>query len=268
MKNTHDFPVELVPIYTYEAEPKAVGEPRYAEAPKRFAVQRTDNRAVLGVVSDKYKILRHELVVDGFREALKDGQRFEECIKVTKGGAHMFATYSFPDLTIRVRGGDDIALQFTVKNSYDGGNSLSIVLGAFRLVCSNGMIIGKKFLGFRWKHVGEAEVDVEAIRAKVQTLSASFQDSLPMMQLMASTQVSGEIGEKELFDGKTVPFPAYLLKAAAEEWRRAGDPTYWGYYNSLTWAITHRMKRESPQTAINHGRMAWELARRGAEAAK
>lgn len=268
MKNTHDFPVELVPIYTHDANPQAVGEPEYAEAPKRFAVQRQDNRDVLGVVTDKYRLLPHAVVVDGFRKALeKGGYRFEERIQVTKGGAHMFATYSFPELTIRVGKDDEIALQFTVKNSYDGGTSLNIVLGAFRLVCSNGMIIGKRFLGFKWRHTGDVEnINVEQLEGKVKVLAASFQDSLPAMQAMAATRVSEE-QLKALFDTDTSPLPEYLVKEAAASFSRERDKSWWGAYNAMTYAITHRMRRESPQAAINYGRIAWEVARKGAEAA-
>ncbi|HLD91164.1 MAG TPA: DUF932 domain-containing protein [Patescibacteria group bacterium] len=49
---------------------------------------------------------------------------------------------------------DQNTLQVLVKNSHDGSSSLQINLGIYRLVCSNGMVIGREFVGYNLKHIG------------------------------------------------------------------------------------------------------------------
>lgn len=260
-KNKYDFPVELAPIFAKTALNlhEANG---YREIKNRVAVVRTDSNDALGIVSTKYELLKHEDVVNGFRKALAD-ERFNETIKVAKNGAQLYATYSLPEHTVEIRPNDHVSLQFIVKNSYDGTNALHIILGAFRVVCTNGMIIGKRFSAFTQKHIGsDAEtVDAGKLKAKVETITAQFQKTLPMMQTMAATPATAD--PDELFNPKQLHIPKYLTTLAAGEYTTAGDKSLWGFYNALTWAITHHMKRESPATEIQYLAAAWSEATKG-----
>ena len=249
----HNFPVVLREICTTNDHEKSV------KIPNRLAVLRTDTKHTLGIVSTKYELLKHADVVNGFRKALKD-ERYEETIKLAKNGAQLYATYSLPEHTVEIRPNDRVSLQFIVKNSYDGTNALHIMLGAFRLVCTNGMIIGKRFSTFTQKHVGsEAEtIDATKLKEKVDTITAQFQKTLPLMQSMAETPVT--IDHDELFNPKQLHIPKYLTELATEEYIRADDQSLWGFYNALTWAITHKMKRESPATEIWYLTLAWKEA--------
>ena len=261
MQKTHDFPVDVVPVFAKTSF--SINEANgYREIKNRSAVVRTDTNEALGIVSTKYQLLKHADVVNGFRKALAN-ERFTETIKVAKNGAQLYATYSLPEHMVEIRPNDHVSLQFIVKNSYDGTNSLHIMLGAFRLVCTNGMIIGKRFSTFTQKHVGsEAEaIDAGKLKGKVESITAQFQKTLPMMQTMAATPVT--IDPDELFDFKQLHLPRYLVKLAAEEYTNAHDQSLWGFYNALTWAITHHMKRESPATEIGYLTAAWSAATKG-----
>lgn len=252
MTTKYNFPVELTAIRTrYKGTAIAI--------PDRKAVLRTDTLIPLGIVSTKYELLKHADVINGFRDALKD-QHYNETIKLAKNGAQLYATYSLPEHKVEVRKNDVISLQFIVKNSYDGTNALHITLGAFRVVCTNGMIIGKKFFTFSQKHIGSEAgvVDSSVLKDKVNMIATQFAKTLPIMQDMAETPVT--IDPDELFDHKKIKIPKYLLAFAAEEYRNAQDLSLWGFYNSLTYAITHHMKRESPSASIWYGQVAWKEA--------
>ena len=241
----HNFPVELMPIQT---------KSRIA-IPNRRAVVRTDTNTPLGIVSTKYELLNHADVVNGFRKALGD-QEYEETIKLARNGAQLYATYSMPNHTVEVTPGDTISLQFIMKNSYDGTNALQIMLGAFRLVCTNGMMIGKKFFAFSQKHIGsEAEsVDAGKLKEKVTMIADQFTKALPVMQTMAAATV---FHPSEYFETKKVRIPKYLLAAAKESYESERDKSLWGVYNSLTYAITHKMKRENPAMSVYYGQVVW-----------
>lgn len=252
MENTHDFPVSLAPIYI------APGD----KIPGKKAVLRGDNNHVLGVVSDNYTLLPHGDVIEAFRAALSTYD-FEERIQVAKGGAHLFATYKLNAIKVEVRPDDIVSLQFVVKNSYDGSATLQIMLGAYRLVCSNGMVVGKQFFNFSQKHVGgNTDIKAEAIQERIGNLIGQFEKVLPRLQEMSRTAAlapeQGDIFTKDQIKG----IPVYLLALAKEEYARAEDYTLWGVYNALTWAITHGMKKESPVAALNYGKVAWTLAQK------
>lgn len=256
-KKQYNFPVELTSIAT-----------RYkgtsVKIPSRKAVLRTDTLYPLGIVSTKYALLKHEDVINGFRKALQN-ERYVESIQVTKNGAHLYATYSLPQHTVEVTPGDRISLQFVVKNSYDGSNALQIALGAFRIVCSNGMMIGKKFFTFTQKHVGsDAGVDVAKLKDKVDMLVGQFGKALPLMQEMAKTPLT-TLGDDidALFDHKKLRMPKYLLEEARAEYYIGPDASLWGYYNSLTSVITHKMKKPSPALILEYGQTAWKAATSG-----
>lgn len=260
MKN-YDFPVELVPLFT-KIEENATSPDDFAEIPKRKGVMRTDTGAVLGIATDKYALLPHAAVVDGFRAAM-GSEEIQEQIQVTKGGAHLYYKIGLPNVKVEVSKGDFVSLMLIAKNSYDGSHSLQVLMGAFRLVCSNGMIVGKKFVEFNHKHVGnDMTLKVEALRSQVEAYKEIFRSTAPTMRKMSDTKLEENTNSLrgEMFDNQHVALPEYLLTEAFDEYVRAGDPSAWGYYNAMTYAITHKMRRESPALAIEYGRVAWATA--------
>lgn len=248
MQNIYDFPVSLVPLHIQQ---------HGIEVPKKRAVFREDTKQTIGVVSDKYELFKHKEVVDGFRKALK-GIETEETIKLSDNGAHMFLAYKFTAENVEVRKGDMVSLQLIVRNSYDGSNALKMILGAYRLVCSNGMIIGKQFMSYSQRHIGNgAGVDIPLLQGKISDLTAQFKEVAPAMVRLSKAKLDPIVGSEHLFDRKTVALPAYLLKKAEEEYVKAKDLTRWGWYNALTYAITHDSKKDNPGQAVHFGKIAW-----------
>jgi hypothetical protein len=254
MNTNYDFPVELRPVYTLD---NALA---HIEVPHRKAVVRTDTQKTLGVVSNDYKILRHADAINAFRTAVGD-QANEKSIHIVKGGAQVYAQYDLRGITGLVKKGDVIGMRLTLKNSYDGTNSLQIMLGALRLVCENGMVISRGFLGLSQKHIGEhAEVKLADITEQIAVCANQFHKTLPVMQLMARTPIT--LDEMSLFAKESITLPEYLRAAAVGAYKKESDRTVWGYYNALTYAITHGMHRETPATAINYGKVAWAYAQK------
>lgn len=255
MNTQYDFPVALQPVYTRE---HTVLPP--SEIPNRLAVVRTDTGMPLGIVSKNYRLLNHKDVVEGFRKALDSSrQSYEEKIKIERNGAFLFATYKFATEQIEVRPGDFVSLQFIAKNSYDGGSSLQIALGAFRLVCSNGMVIGKQFFSFAQRHIGKlGGLDHNHLVERIGFLTNQFRGTLPVMEQMTGHGLRHK--GPEIFEPKALNLPKYLCEEAMNRYATESDNTSWGFYNSLTAAITHNMKKESPARQLEYGQRAWALA--------
>ena len=134
------------------------------------------------------------------------------------------------------------------------------MLGAFRLVCENGMVLGKQFANFSQRHVGANSDGLarNTLLEKLQVMTRSFEDTLPHLQAMSRKELSQPA--EVLFSDKKVSLPQYLIDGARENYERDGDNTVWGYYNAMTAAITHQMKRDSMQAKLNYGRIAWRVA--------
>lgn len=249
----YDFPVSKETVFLSPSEGATQPIPHFE------AIVRKDTNDVLGIVSEKYKLRTHGEVINAFRTAL-EGQGFEEKIQLAKNGAQLFATYKLLGEQIEVGVGDFVSLQFVVKNSYDGSSALQIMLGAYRLVCSNGMVIGKSFYKFSQRHIGDKNgaMDTEKLRGQIFALSEQFRGVLPTLQKMSNQEVTA--AEEYLFDAKTLQLPEYIVEEARAQWQQERDKNVWGFYNSLTHAITHSMRKESPASSLFMGQRAWKVA--------
>lgn len=74
-----------------------------------------------------------------------------------------------PDLTLNALSG--LTPEIIVSNSYDGTSAFRLMMGVFRLVCENGLIVGQAYESIRVVHVGDALTKVldAAHRVQVQT---------------------------------------------------------------------------------------------------
>jgi len=245
------FPVELQPIFLANGN----------EITNRKAVVRTDTMKSLGIVSNDYGLVKHESVIDSFREAGKE-YGVQEKISLVKDGAYLLYQMTFPKVEMEVRKGDLIKMQMIAKNSYNGNNSLTVIFGAFRLVCSNGMILGEKFLQFSYRHIGSVgginNADtIDGYRQAYTNYIRLFGERMPQITAMARQEIRSDDG---LFKKEHAYLPKYLLQEAKTSYETGQDRTVWGYYNALTFAISHKLRKPSPDLQVYYGIEAWKAA--------
>lgn len=254
LDSNYNFPVELQPIYFGDN----------LEIKDKKAVIRTDTNTPLGVVSNGYGLVNHAAVVDAFREAGKK-YNIKEQIALTNDGRDLYYKMLFPKVEMTVAKGDVVQMALTIKNSYSGHGSLAIIFQAMRLVCLNGMVIGSKFLQFNYRHMGEvggfANKDmIEGASAAFKHHIKMFGEKTPVISQMAKTEF---LPSDTYFNTDFVKMPEYLLDVAQEKFENEQMLSVWGYYNSLTYAITHKQKKEeaaNPKQIIRQGVAAWSAA--------
>lgn len=251
--NNYNFPVALQPIFFGNGQ----------EIQHRKVVVRTDTMQPLSVVSNEYGLVKHSSVIDTFREASSE-LNVTEKISLTNNGGNLFYEMLFPTVEAEVKKGDLVRLRMIIKNSYDGKASLQVVFGALRLVCLNGMVIGSQFFTFQFRHtkILEALRDTEAldpikVRESLTQYIGMFGKSMKQVSLMAKKPMQITDGS---FDKEQTNLPAYLMTEAQQEFENSRDKSVWGYYNALTFAITHKAKKQSPSIAIDYGMKAWRIA--------
>lgn len=252
VKNDYNFPVELRPIYLEGG----------TEITNRRAVVRTDTMQPLGVVSPTYGLVRHASIIDAFRDAAA-GNEFKEKVGLVNHGANLFYQMTFPKIQIEARKNDLLSMMLIIKNSYNGGSGLQVIFGAYRLVCENGLILGTSFMAFMYRHVGEVgglrdEKEIERYKQAYTNYIQLFKGRLPVINAMVQKTLKSPV--EELFDAKQVRLPQYLLDDARSEYTRAGKNTVWDYYNSMTYAVTHKLRKENPARSVHFGTEAWRVA--------
>jgi len=245
----YDFPTTLVPL-------KANG----IVIPHRLAVIRTDTNQPLGIISDYYQLIPHKEVLEKSREALlQDKLVFEEKIDVTQDGSYCLIQYTFPDVRIEIQKGDIVSLQIIIINSYDASTSLRFLIGALRLVCSNGLMINERLSHYSQRHTPKLNINV--MQEKFRDLFKYFNGSVvstmnKMNKSKLSEKTSGRLFEK--YEDKKM-FPLWLIDNAQTRYQK-DSKTVWDFYNSLTYSITHGSGGMNIETKIRYSKKAWQEA--------
>jgi hypothetical protein len=128
-------------------------------------------------VSAKYQLVPTKLIAQkffdlGFKVDDYKSVRVRDASRI--GYQKHFVRLSHP--TMLTTKHNDVKLQLLVTNSHDGSSSFSIKLGIFRLVCSNGLVVGTTFESVTLRHTGmilqEIDGAIEKMVAQVKKLDA------------------------------------------------------------------------------------------------
>jgi hypothetical protein len=185
--------------------------------------------------TSKYKLIQHNEAIKSVIEVLNNLNLTGTGI-LRDFGDKIVLEFLFKDKTIE-DGEEGIHLGFRIINSYDMSYSLFGELFAYRVACSNGMVLGKaiKDVGFRRLHYGE--VDVKKIMREFLVQAINSEDKLKMLvsKAMKDTyewQLAEEILTKLIYIKKYREKIIELLQNKA-------NLTRWDVYNAITQTATH-----------------------------
>lgn len=123
----------------------------------------------VGVVSKEYALVPHMAVLDVAVKALDKAKIAQEEVraelKLTEYGERMALSLYLPK-KFSFDPGDSHSMEMRLEcfNSVDGSTRFRALMGWFRFVCSNGMVIGITRSDVRRRHVGDLGLDdVEAV---------------------------------------------------------------------------------------------------------
>ena len=221
-----------------------------------------NNGNTFKVLSDRYSITRHEEMLEIVEEAITASPEYGKPVKEIQtfdGGAKMRSSYIFSEVEITIGDSDKLNPRIDIFNSYDGGWSRKIFFGAFRLICSNGLVVGEKSLEYRTKHVVELDKEdvIKQIRFGMERLSEQKQiwnrwvDEvvLPVQYEIVMEQLPiGKRGMEELH--QTVEVSSQLTLDDI----KTRSLSLWMFYNILCQYATHKstshLRRVQIETAI------------------
>jgi len=203
---------------------------------------RTDREQVLSIMSNDYKIVTNKEIIDTAAPILKKHKaELKEAVSLGNGEKTIWK-WIIPDKKIEVSKGDVLNPEIIIKNSYDGSLQVHVLAGAFRLVCSNGLIIGVTLGQSNFKHnINNKNLDKldEAIEKTINR-SMEIGDEF-------DTLVNTKLKEDDIL--KLIDlFPSQMSEFLVDYLVANKPKDYWGLLNTATYLASHRMNRHYQST--------------------
>lgn len=236
------------------------------------ALYNGNNGEPISVVSRKYKLVEHKTVNDFAINLFNNkGIEFEETkTEVTYNGTKFYKEFQFPEYAIDpavltgvknsaldgVEDNDGYSLRVILQNSYDRSKAFTFTFGAYRLVCSNGLVIGKALDTFKIRHmttpdfskIGDSfvknlETSVDWIKTFYTQLNNTFVDNqlineaiVKSMGIRLQREAISYMMEKDLIDAE------YNEDARIyQDINLKQEVTGYMLYNVITELITHKV---------------------------
>ena len=205
-------------------------------------IMRTDREQILSIMSNDYKIVTNKELIDTAQPILdKHKAKLLEAITLGDGQKTIYK-WTIPHIKIKVAEGDVLNPEIIIKNSYDGSLQVHILAGAFRLVCSNGLVIGVTLGKKNYKH----NVNNKNLDFLDEAISNTIDHSLNVgseFELLADTALDDKhiMQLVELFPSQMSQFLFDYLIARKPQ-------NYWDLLNAATFIATHKMKRNNEST--------------------
>ena len=222
-------------------------------AEEHEAIVDLDTGKVFCIVSTHYKLIRHESAIEQVERAIaerRDLGQFQVVTEFYNDRGRMRRTYRFLEIEVEISAGDPISPELIVFNSYDTAWPFIVLLGAFRIVCTNGLVVGEKFLHLRKRHIYElGQINVaEEIGTALKRFNQQATEWKGWTEKKLTPKVYAKVLETMKFGIKAKVEVDNKVSNEAVGFDADGFPvlTVWGFYNILTSHITHN------SVSLNH----------------
>ena len=146
---------------------QVVQEPIYTETKELIegykANVRDSDRRVLGVVTDRYKVIQNEEAFSFTDELLEEGVRYETAGSL-QGGKKVWLLAHMPHEYII--SGERISPYLVFSNTHDGSGAIKVALTPIRVVCNNTLNLALNTAKRSWSmiHTGDVKEKMEEAR--------------------------------------------------------------------------------------------------------
>jgi len=204
----------------------------------------TKTSEVISCMTKDYRLVSNQEVIEkSLPHIEKRGGTLTEC-KMFGNGARTSWTFQFKDHPVTIQN-DILYPQLNIRNSYDGSAMVTVLGGVYRLVCSNGAIIGKIFESHSERHtvwntnLGNGLIG-DMVKKTIDSMENVFTKEFPIL-------FNTKITDKDIV--KVVEkLPAKYNEDAVNYILAHNPKTYWDLFNLCTWLLTHRANRDHETT--------------------
>lgn len=216
---------------------------------EQVVINKSDDHVIKTHGKD-YALLKNADAFDSIQQSINnlaakghlnlDGCFIKDAV-VQKGGK-VIRQYFFPAHRVTVGEGDSVILRLVVINSYDGSCNFQVQAGGFRIVCTNGLVTGEKFLSLNARHSGNMELQL--MTQRVETTVNSFSEMGLYWKNLIETPLEDKHADRIITAISTDKDKVSLNKfdmfdRLYTEHKKDMGANYWAMYNTLTAYSTH-----------------------------
>ena len=226
-----------------------------------------------------YTVVSHKEVIENTKKLLEDSgftirrelYRANMNAQVAQGVYHIYPSQSINDNIVNE---NELGMMFAWTNSYDRSKSFQCAIGAYVMVCSNGMMCGD-MMNFKRKHTGSAGHDIVMQLSnqikngeKHYTRILNDRDALKSVSL-TNRQQSELLGRLFADDEIITPTQVSTIKKEMKKPSFVYDcsnENAWAFYNHVTHALKVSPPRDWMQDSQDfHDFMMTEVVNSGAK---
>ncbi len=227
--------------------PVSWGELNLQRADKYKAIVNPEIGKVYSIVSKDYKLIRHEDAVQRIESTIDENPKlgkYKTDTEFYNDGGRMCRIYRFFEKSVEIKKDDTVNPELHLFNSYDITWPFIVLIGAFRFVCANGLVVGDKYLYLRKRHVYDFEqMDIkEQVSTALKRFNLQTNRWKKWIELRLTEKIYANVMKAMKFGKKAVAKIESRAEQEAEDLTDNGLPimNLWIFYNILTWYITHR----------------------------
>jgi hypothetical protein len=173
------------------------GENRLCDLIVRMPLRQTERETPVGVVAKRYTLVQHRDLIERACDAIKaasiDLSHVTAKLVLSSYGSKMVATFTLPqEFDFDPGDGHTLNLSFHCVNSVDGECRLRIMLGWFRFICGNGLIVGTARLSQRFVHNEYLELP-DLAHVLIEGLRSAEQEKASLVHWTAKTVEEGRL---------------------------------------------------------------------------
>jgi hypothetical protein len=236
------------------------------------AIYNPDNQHIYCIPTAEYQLVTHQQMIEKteltLKPLLKSLGDFERTIRIDGEGERMRTTYRFPSVNVEIRKGDMVNPTVELFNSLDRSWKNSIIIGAFRLICTNGMTIGETFGKFKKRHL--RSLDFEEAQSVLENGVEKIQQQAIEWKGWSNVQLSVKEVENTITALKLTNKEKELLmeeeeastQLSIEDWMLFKElemrpemverMNKWTFYNIITQFATHQINTELRRLQIQN----------------
>lgn len=206
-------------------------------------IVREDTGDILSCMTDEYKLVTNQEVMQAALPTLKEAGASLVEERMFGNGARTIWRWKFPD-SIEIDKGDIVHPEVIIKNSYDGSTTVLLMSGLYRLICSNGLVIGKTINQSANRHsIYNPNLDKlpELIYELIVSTKAVITQDLHML---LNTKVESNDRVVKIIE----MFPQQVMEDLVNYLSKSKIKTYWDLLNACTWVTSHAMNRSNEST--------------------
>ena len=206
-------------------------------------IVRKDTNKILSCMTNDYKLVTNETIINYADPIIKKNNGKVKEVRTLNNGAKTIMKWTFPNDTVKIGPKDLINPEIIIRNSYDGTIGVNVMAGAFRLVCSNGMVIGVVLDDYKNKHsVHNMELDKleEIITDTISKTKYAVREDFPSL-------IETKIQERHIIKFIEM-FPLHANEIVTQMLIAKKPKTFWNLLNIGTNIITHKMNRNTEAT--------------------